>query len=249
MVRCLQFTALALVVSCGPGLPEDDTTGGTSGTSRADETTTGGVPTTSGPVSTTPAADTSTGADTSTDATTTTTAMTTIATTGSTGGDETAEAPPFERCEPPPKEWHNEHFDCVLDQPTMTQVHGEGPAGTLPPTTHVFFGVTHGACDGSLRMNGMTVGADPMMPDAAVFVGRGCGPDGWLGGDLAVGKLSPDAVPLSLELTIDGFVGDWDDADPVDDPPRILGSFTGDLVGAFEAVHCAALDGYSNNCG
>jgi len=56
-------------------------------------------------------------------------------------------------------------------------------------------------------------------------------------------------VPLSLELTIDGFAGDWDDADPVDDPPRILGSFAGDLVGAFEAVHCAALDGYSNNCG
>jgi len=44
------------------------------------------------------------------------------------------------------------------------------------------------------------------------------------------------------------FTSIWVSDDPVD-PPRLLGSFSGDLVGPFEAVHCAALDLYYDNCG
>ncbi len=48
-------------------------------------------------------------------------------------------------------------------------------------------------------------------------------------------------------MTIDGSTGDWMSADPID-PSRIFGTFAGDLVGPFEAVHCASLDKSFWNC-
>lgn len=48
-------------------------------------------------------------------------------------------------------------------------------------------------------------------------------------------------------MTIDSYAGDWESADPVD-PSRLFGSFSGDIIGPFEATHCAAIDMYYTNC-
>jgi hypothetical protein len=48
-------------------------------------------------------------------------------------------------------------------------------------------------------------------------------------------------------MTLESYSGDWLSADPVD-PPRLIGSFSGALVGPFEAVHCGSLDASSSNC-
>ncbi len=73
-----------------------------------------------------------------------------------------------------------------------------------------------------------------------------CALDPWLGAH-ALDGTSPDDTPFATILTIDSYSGDWISEDPVD-PPRLFGNFSGDLVGPFEPVHCAALDIYSN-CG
>lgn len=80
-----------------------------------------------------------------------------------------------------------------------------------------------------------------------VFAGLECALDPWLGEHAVGGHLPVDGIDIAASMTIDSYAGDWDSIDPVD-PPRLLGSFSGDLVGPFEAVHCAALDGHQNNC-
>lgn len=46
---------------------------------------------------------------------------------------------------------------------------------------------------------------------------------------------------VSVTVTIEQLAGDWDAADPAD-PPRLVGSLAGDLVGPFDAVYCDELD-------
>ena len=85
------------------------------------------------------------------------------------------------------------------------------------------------------------------MPGAVVFGGAECGPELWIGEYEREGKLSGSKTPIDVAMTIAGFTGDWMSVDPID-PPRIFGTFAGDLVGSFEAVHCAALDNYYWEC-
>ncbi|WP_434420270.1 hypothetical protein [Nannocystis pusilla] len=244
MRRCIRLTALALVSACGPGAPGDGpssetadeaTTGAASDSLATGSQGTGGTTTTSG----TTIADTAE----STDATDPSTATTTVAT----GSETTTGDLPWGECEEPYLDWEEEHVDCVLDWPTTTMIHGEGPAAGLTPVTRVFFGVGYYAC----ALEGLelreVVLDDPLAPSATFFGGASCGPDGWIGEHVREGELSGSNTPIDVTMTIDGFSGDWMSADPVD-PPRLLGTLSGDLVGPFEAVHCAALDRAVSNC-
>ncbi|MCY1013400.1 hypothetical protein OV079_49315 [Nannocystis pusilla] len=74
-----------------------------------------------------------------------------------------------------------------------------------------------------------------------------CGPEQWPVTYELEGRFV-DVSPFFTTMAIDGFIGDWLSTDPVD-PPRIYGTFSGDLAGPFEAVHCAANDVFIDNCG
>ena len=49
------------------------------------------------------------------------------------------------------------------------------------------------------------------------------------------------AASPSVNATIVAFAGNWDAPDP-NDPPRLVGSLSGDLAGPFDAVYCNTLD-------
>ena len=68
-------------------------------------------------------------------------AATETTTTADTGSGTTTGGLPWGECTEPFLDWNQEHVDCLVDWPTMTTVHGEGPAAGLMPVTRVFFGV------------------------------------------------------------------------------------------------------------
>jgi len=254
MTRATFLSALALSVACGPEAPGDVTDGasaGGSGTASSEGGGTDGVPeTTSTPTSggpTSSAGATTTGVPGPVD-TTAATETTEAASTNDTGGESSTGLPSGECAEPFRQwDWNEPHVDCLVDWPTTTMIHGEGSAAGLPPVTRVFFGVGYYACEDGLFLLPIVL-ADPFQPAATLYGGARCGPELWLGESEREGELAPSETPISATLKIDGFAGDWMSAEPVD-PPRLFGSLAGDLVGSFEAVHCAALDEVIDNCG
>ncbi len=250
MMRCTAILGLMLVVACGPGSPDNGTASTSSGTTTAPTT---GDPVVTGTPSTSDALET-----TQPDATTTTTSPTTAeATATSTTGLEPCEdtmaatidtedwpgSPP--QCVDPQVEWKSHHIDCRIDCSTMTQLHGEGPAAGLRPVMQIAFGVDYSACGSGLTLSRFYLG-HPIKPLAIVNAYIECALDPWLGAHPVSGFL-PDETPFEATMMIDSYAGDWLSEDPAD-PPRLLGSFSGDLVGPFEAIHCAAFDIYYDNC-
>lgn len=140
-------------------------------------------------------------------------------------------------CAQPEFDWSYD-FDCMVDWPTMTMVEGAGAAAGLTPVHRVFFGIHFEACAHPAFELQTIVLADPFEPTARMFAAADCGPEQWPGVYVSTGKLTESDEELAAMLTIDGFAGDWVSAEPAD-PPRFFGSFTGDLVGSFEAIHSA----------
>ena len=79
-----------------------------------------------------------------------------------------------------------------------------------------------------------------------VHAGLECALDPFLGSH-EVGGWLLDSTDIDVTMTIESYAGDWHSEDPVD-PRRLLGHFAGDLVGPFEAIHCAELDVFYDNC-
>ena len=126
----------------------------------------------------------------------------------------------------------------------------EGAGGTLTVAT---FGVSVEACVPGNNFNGLAFG-DPAEPTVFIYGWPGehrCGPETWLGAHVTTAYLvgdQPDSIELMVTLTIEGFAGDWDNEAP-QEPTRIFGQLSGDLVGPFEAVRCDVLDRLIDNCG
>lgn len=261
-MRCMAISGLALVLACGPGKSDDGTASAssdpTSGTTTAPTSvSTTGDPVVTGTPSTSDAPET-----TQPDATTTTTTTTSPTTSGTTATsttglepcEDTLAATDYDRDEPgdvpqcvdAQVEWKLARVHCNIDCSTMTQLHGEGPAAGLPPVTQIAFGVDYGACGSGLTLSRFHLG-HPIKPQATLHAGIQCALDPWLGAHPVDGQL-PDETSFAATMMIDSYAGDWQSDDPAD-PPRLFGSFSGDLVGPFEAVHCAALDIYYDNCG
>jgi hypothetical protein len=224
--------ALLLLAACGPGRPPDGTGGASGSASSLDS---------AGDSSAAPT--TSTSSTTSTTSDDSTTSAETCGNWSSTALETVPGDPPM--CVDPQVEWHEKHLDCALDCSTATELHGEGPAAALAGVTRISFDVVYGACGEGLQLRRLHLGS-PYAPKAVVWAGIDCALDPWLGAHPVTGRLADD-TEFTATMTIDGYAGDWDSPDPVD-PPRLFGSFGGDLVGPFEAVHCAALDAYYDNC-
>lgn len=273
--RCLGMFGLLLASSCGPG-HSAETAGATSGAmgsseataATADHTTTGGTSAQSEPTTTEPGetGSATTGA-TAVDPTTPSsgageTAVTEAGATSTTEAESTStgivpcedtmgepvetEGFPAEVpiCDVPQVEWFREHPDCRVDCSTMTEIHGVGPLAGMPVVTQVSFGVAYSPCWSGLGLHRIRLGS-LVKPQIDLHPALECGLDPWLGAHIFQGKL-PDETPFEVTLTIESYAGDWMSEDPID-PPRLLGSFSGDLVGPFEAIHCGGLD-YTTNC-
>lgn len=67
--------------------------------------------------------------------------------------------------------------------------------------------------------------------------------DMWLGTSENFGSVYADGMTdvVAVTITITELAGNWDVADPLD-PPRLVGSFTGEISGSFDAVYCDELD-------
>lgn len=267
MARIVRVVGLVLVAACGPGAPNGTTAGEpgdpTGGPGAA--STTGEPVVTGGIVSTSSGGGTSSGAGThDTTLVDATTALTGDATTSGVAGSSTTEVePPCEDsmgvtseveqypgtvpdCVDTEFDWKTEHVDCLVECSTMTQVHGEGPAAGIKPVTRIAFGVDYGVCGTGIALNRFHLG-HPVTPQATIYAGLECALDPFLGSHEVHGWL-PDSTDIDATMTIESYAGDWHSEDPVD-PPRLLGSFAGDLVGPFEAIHCAALDVFYKSCG
>lgn len=253
--RTCPIALCALALACGPGAPQESTTAAPDTSSSTGDDLTGS---TSGAVtpsttSTTTSGDPTTTSDTTTSGTTTpleSTSGTTTTGFETCGEGETVEPEgvpadlPF--CIDPQVEWLEQHLDCALDCSDATQLHGEGPAAGLLLVSQITFSINYGVCGQGLRLQRFFLG-HPLAPQASVWAWLECGLDPWLGTFPVSGRLA-DGTDFSAMLTIDGYAGDWNSPDPVD-PPRLFGSFTGDLVGPFDATHCAANDVRQVSCG
>lgn len=269
MARIVRVVGLVLAVACGPGAPNGTTAG-----EPGDPTGGPGVASTTGEPVVTGSAGTSSGESTSStssgagthDATLAdaTTALTGDVTTSGVAGSSTTEVePPCEdsmdvtattgawpgnvpKCVDTEFDWKTEHVDCLVECSTMTQIHGEGPAAGIKPVTRIAFGVDYGVCGTGIALNRFYLGR-PAAPQATIYAGLECALDPFLGSH-EVGGWLPDSTDIDVTMTIESYAGDWHSEDPVD-PPRLLGHLAGDLVGPFEAIHCAALDVFYKSCG
>lgn len=239
------------LASCGPGAPQAGTTDASSTTGAGTLSTTAtngtattfvtsGTPTTSSNADTTAPMDSSSGAQSSAS---TTTGFETCGEWESTGVEPVPAEIPF--CVDPQVEWNEEHFDCVIECSMATQLHGEGPAASLVLVSRITFSVAYGLCGKGLMLQRLFLG-HPLAPKATVGAWIDCGLDPWVGTFPVDGRLA-DQTEFSAMMTIDGYAGDWISPNPVD-PPRLFGSFSGDLVGAFEATHCSANDTRQDHC-
>ena len=219
---------LLCIAGCGPALPQESATGG-----EAQTSTSTGAPTSTGAGAT----------STSGDGTTAGFSFETCGEATETGLDPIPTDAP--NCVDPQVDWQEKHVDCALDCSTKTSLHGVGPAAGLVLVSRITFDVSYGACGKGLHLRRLHLG-HPSAPTAVVWVGLTCGLDPWLGAHAVTGTLA-DETPFTATLTIDGYAGDWVSPDPID-PPRLFGTFSGDLVGPFEATHCASNDGYQDNC-
>jgi hypothetical protein len=258
----MALVVLLLAAACGPGGPADGTGSTSDGMTGGDVTIAASTvaPTTSTSGSSGSSGTSGTSEVTIADTTTTTTSGSSTSDGGatSTAGFEPCEdtilattfledgAGTVPKCVDAQVDWKSEHIDCKLDCSTMTDVHGDGPAAGMSPVTQVTFGIIYGACGTGITLRQFHLG-HPVKPQAIAQAYLECALDPWLGEHPVGGNLS-DETPFDAVMMIDSYAGDWFSADPVD-PPRLLGSFSGDLVGPFEAVHCAALDLFYDNCG
>lgn len=147
-------------------------------------------------------------------------------------------------CDDPQAEWYKAHPDCRVDCSTITDIHGEGPLAGMPVVTQISFGVAYSPCWSGLGLYVIRLGS-LVKPQLDLYPALECGLDPWLGDHPIQGQL-PNDTPFEVTLTIESYAGDWMSEDP-SEPPRLLGSFSGDLVGTFEAIHCGGLD-YTTNC-
>lgn len=258
------FALPALVLACGPEAPHNSSVSASS-TDDAGQTGAQGTSSTA-MTSSLPTTGNATGTEGSDDATSITNTTTDVGTTDASSGTEsstntdagttdasagtqsssgaTTDLPGF--CMPE-TDWNEEHVDCLSDWPTSTKLEAKGPAAPLGTVTQMLFGVLNQACIEGLSLEPIPIG-DPLMPKAVLYgTVADCGPEQWPGVYDLEGVLADD-THFFTTMTIDGYAGDWLSADPLD-PPRFFGSFSGDLVGAFEAIHCAAIDVVINNCG
>ncbi len=131
---------------------------------------------------------------------------------------------------------------CTLAAPPGTSIQGKTGLGPFT-ADRAYFGV-------------VGLGDDIWSP-VLVFLAPGADPDGavasfephtdpydqWVGEWPCAGqhadKSMYDTAVVTLKIT--GLVGNWDAADPAD-PPRVVGSIVGDLVGDFDAVYCDKTD-------
>ena len=251
MVTARRRTALAalLILACGPTkAPGDatDTTSGSSGSSGSSEPTGAAMtgasePTTTGMTGTSEPMTAGTAGTSGTAGTTGTTGTTGAS--GETSGDDTSTGPG-----PVCREWHP-HTGCPLEFPG-TMVHGEGPLANIKPITQVYFGIFGWVCKPGNTLEIMRVRAPdgPFLEFAEEHVLE-CAPEGWIG-DHPIVKYNTGGVgtaTVTATLTIDGFAGDWDSEVPVD-PPRVIGHFSGDLVGPVELLRCDLLDTFIDRC-
>lgn len=236
MVRASPI-ALVILLACGPS-PGTET--GTAGdpTGAATGGATDGA---TSPTTPTTAADTDAPASS-------TTGDPPATTTGTTGGESTGDAMTADESTGPApicRDWHP-YTGCPLDFPTKTLVEGVGPADGIEPITAFYFGIFGWACQQGNALDELDA-REPFGPRVG-FVRderQPCGPEGWIG-DHAVDEVGP-FLSVTATMTVEGFAGDWDSEVP-DDPPRIFGHFSGDLVGPFEAIRCDQLDLYIDNC-
>jgi hypothetical protein len=65
----------------------------------------------------------------------------------------------------------------------------------------------------------------------------------WLGTSENLGSVYAGGMTdvVAVTITITELAGNWDVADPLD-PPRLVGSFAGEISGDFDAVYCDELD-------
>jgi hypothetical protein len=269
--RRLRTLGLALATACGPGHSAETTGSSTAGagsdgttvTATAATTSPTGTATASGPATTDPG---ETGAPTtgatavepttlssSTSGTSTSGADPTSASTtelvpceDTVGAPAETEAAPANvpECDVAQIDWHSEHPDCRVECSTITQIHGAGPLAGMPVVTQIAFGVAYSPCWSGLGLHRIRLGSLGK-PQLDLYPALACGLDPWLGDHPLEGTLFDD-TPFAVTLTIESYAGDWMSEDP-SEPPRLLGSFSGDLVGPFEAIHCGGLD-YTTNC-
>lgn len=272
--RRLRTLGLALATACGPGHPAE-TTGSSSAGAGPDGTTVAtavsttaaatshmGMATASGPATMDPG---ETGAPTTgATAVEPTTLSASTSATSTTGPDPTGasttdlmpcedtvgapaetEAAPANvpECGVAQVDWHSEHPDCRVDCSTITQIHGAGPLAGMPVVTQIAFGVAYSPCWSGLGLHRIRLGSLGK-PQLDLYPDLACGLDPWLGDHPLEGTL--DDTPFAVTLTIESYAGDWMSEEPIESP-RLFGSFSGDLVGPFEAIHCGGLD-YTTNC-
>lgn len=253
-----RIVAAIFAVGCNPGPPQEsatgpvETTGSTTASSEGGAATTGGTgssgATTGGTGSTgeTTGGVSGTTGDASATAEGTTTAGPAFATCGEetdTGVDPVPADVAF--CVDPQIDWLEEHLDCALDCSDKTLIHGEGPAASLLMISQITFDIGYGPCGEGLLLRRLFLG-HPSAPKATVSAYLECGLDPWIGAHAVKGRLA-DGAAFTATLTIEGYAGDWVSPAPVD-PPRLFGAFAGDLVGPFEATHCAMNDGFLFAC-
>lgn len=249
------------------GDPSTGTTGGTAtatSPSTVSDTTPGTTSPTTGPATTGPV---TTGPSTTTEPATTEPATSTTGTTGpstsspsstatsdvSTGSDPSGttdiklDLPRF--MEPPPG-----LVGCTLAAPPGTSIKGQTTLGQFTGNRAYFGALIDVGINviGSPNLMILSPGADPETefaeqngftgPIARDLIDTGLY-DNWIGEWDFKGAVADKGMFASpaIKVTITQFAGNWDAPDPAD-PPRLVGTFAGDLSGPFDAVFCDKLN-------
>lgn len=240
------------------GDPSTGTTPGSASAttpSSASDTTPGTTSPTSGPATTGPSTTgpSTTGPDTSTSASTSSGPSSTGTTDVSTGSDPSDTA--GVKFDLPASQWpHPALVGCTLAAPPGTDIKGQTTLGPFAGD-RAYFGVVVGLNQGIIANPNLLIlspGADlqtelteqqgstgPIVlgwTDTEFFAD-------WIGQWVFGGHVVHKGmfVAPSVDVTITEFAGNWDANDPAD-PPRLVGTFAGDLAGSFDAVFCDKLN-------
>lgn len=232
-----------------PGTTASPTTGpSTTGPSTSGPSTSG--PSTTGPVTTGPST-TTTGPVTTGPSSTVTTEVSTTIDPSETTSDPPDTTGPMKLDMPNYMEKPPGLVGCTLAAPP-TAVKGKTPLGQFSADRAYF---------GAVDINGILIqphlmllspGADPLTEFAEHSGNTGPIVEDWDFTDVYDLWLGPwetvsDVIAknmfanVAVTITITELAGNWDAPDP-NDPPRLLGSFAGDLSGPFEAIYCDKLD-------
>ncbi|MFY0538395.1 hypothetical protein [Nannocystis pusilla] len=157
-----------------------------------------------------------------------------------------------ERLDLPPAPPDANLVGCTLDAPPGTAITGSTVLGPFE-ADRAYFGGLH--ADGDLVMPTFMFLSPGALADVELWQQLGTTGEiihgvaltqpfnAWVGdwtldSDIITGN-SVDPVASQLEIT--GFAGNWSVTDP-SDPPRLLGTLTGDVAGTFDAVFCDHLN-------